>query len=192
MEKILRAQTTLRTRKDIMNYNTEELRQMTTPMGLAHFESTYESDRYYDDISSISFSNSDDSEVGESTINESTINESTINESTINESVDNTYSEYDPESDSSEPELIFKDNSKKKIKIKTLPKDESEKHKLKTQLIEKELDELTRKKRWTDRVKCQVCGKEYSRSNGSAHRGTKIHKVYEKANRRLLKLLRGK
>lgn len=32
---------------------------------------------------------------------------------------------------------------------------------------------------WSDKIKCEICGKEYGRSNSSAHKGSKFHRKAE-------------
>ncbi|HTO16891.1 MAG TPA: hypothetical protein VLZ83_14075 [Edaphocola sp.] len=40
-----------------------------------------------------------------------------------------------------------------------------------------------------DRVICEICGGNFKRSHRSAHNKTKIHKVYEDMNKKLVNLL---
>lgn len=40
-----------------------------------------------------------------------------------------------------------------------------------------------------DKVKCELCGIVFSRSNRSKHKKTKMHKVYENLNLKLMKAL---
>lgn len=41
----------------------------------------------------------------------------------------------------------------------------------------------------SDRIKCDLCGKEYVRSNRSHHKKTKQHQLYDKINKKLAKLV---
>jgi hypothetical protein len=43
--------------------------------------------------------------------------------------------------------------------------------------------------KWNDRIKCDTCGKEYSRSNQSAHRKTQYHKIYANVGDKVKKIL---
>ena len=47
----------------------------------------------------------------------------------------------------------------------------------------------TKKPTWNDRVKCDVCNKEYNRSAGTSHRGTKLHQAYLNKNKKLVGLI---
>ena len=42
-----------------------------------------------------------------------------------------------------------------------------------------------------DRVKCQVCGKVYTRSGSAKHKKSQQHKIYEDINNKLLKAILG-
>jgi hypothetical protein len=42
---------------------------------------------------------------------------------------------------------------------------------------------------WTDRITCSTCGVEYSRSNQSGHRKTKVHTAYAEMNDKIRDLL---
>lgn len=41
----------------------------------------------------------------------------------------------------------------------------------------------------TDKVKCKICSKSYTRSNSSNHKKTVYHKTFEKLNNKMRKLL---
>lgn len=41
----------------------------------------------------------------------------------------------------------------------------------------------------TDRLKCEVCGKEFFRSGRTKHNQTKHHLLHEKMNKKLMKML---
>lgn len=58
---------------------------------------------------------------------------------------------------------------------------------------EEEVQETQPRKKvhWRDRIKCQICGGEYTRSAVSAHRGTKKHQIYAQANKKFLSILQG-
>lgn len=43
--------------------------------------------------------------------------------------------------------------------------------------------------KWSDRIKCDVCGKDFIRSRRCAHNKTKIHLAFEKMNKKLRKIL---
>ena len=45
------------------------------------------------------------------------------------------------------------------------------------------------KAHWSDRIKCDVCAKEFTRSARNAHNLTKEHLIYSKMNKKLKKLL---
>jgi len=47
----------------------------------------------------------------------------------------------------------------------------------------------TEKAKWNDRIKCEICGTEFIRSNRSAHNKTKAHKIYSDMNQKLKKML---
>lgn len=47
-------------------------------------------------------------------------------------------------------------------------------------------------KHWSDRIKCNVCGIEYIRSNQSAHKRTRVHQAYQDMNDRVRDLLLNK
>lgn len=49
--------------------------------------------------------------------------------------------------------------------------------------------EPKKKTHWSDRVKCDVCNKEFTRSARSQHKKTQVHQVYAKMNKKLQKLL---
>lgn len=42
---------------------------------------------------------------------------------------------------------------------------------------------------WSDKIKCDVCGNEFIRSNRSNHNKTKQHQLYLKMNDKIKKLL---
>lgn len=48
-----------------------------------------------------------------------------------------------------------------------------------------------KKAQWNDRLVCKICGGEYTRSAVTAHRKTNKHKIYEKAGKKFLNILRG-
>jgi hypothetical protein len=41
----------------------------------------------------------------------------------------------------------------------------------------------------TDRIKCKICGKEYTRSHVTNHRKTQHHQTFAKVNKKLQELL---
>ncbi len=41
----------------------------------------------------------------------------------------------------------------------------------------------------TDRIKCEICGKEYFRSGSTKHKRTEYHRAMERVNKKLLDLL---
>ena len=45
------------------------------------------------------------------------------------------------------------------------------------------------KAHWSDRIKCDVCGKEFTRSARSMHNKTQHHVTYSKLNKKLAELL---
>lgn len=47
------------------------------------------------------------------------------------------------------------------------------------------------KAKWNDRIKCEICGVEFTRSNRTAHNKTKTHKIYSEMNQKLKKILLG-
>lgn len=49
--------------------------------------------------------------------------------------------------------------------------------------------EPKKKAHWSDRVKCEVCNKDFTRSARSQHKLTNHHKTYEKMNKKLRELL---
>ncbi|HLX52499.1 MAG TPA: hypothetical protein VKR58_01065 [Aquella sp.] len=44
---------------------------------------------------------------------------------------------------------------------------------------------------WSDRIKCEVCGDEFTRSAGTLHRKTRHHQDFEKMNNKMRKILIG-
>jgi len=52
-------------------------------------------------------------------------------------------------------------------------------------------DPTKRKAQWSDKLKCEICGKMYTRSAKTSHNGSQFHKIYENANKRMIALLRG-
>jgi len=40
-----------------------------------------------------------------------------------------------------------------------------------------------------DRIKCNLCGKEFTRSNRSHHNNTQVHLLYKKVNEKMSKLV---
>lgn len=42
---------------------------------------------------------------------------------------------------------------------------------------------------WSDRVKCKICGKEYTRSAITAHKKTQYHKIYKRMDKKFRKIL---
>ena len=45
------------------------------------------------------------------------------------------------------------------------------------------------KAHWSDRIKCNVCGKEFTRSSRTKHNKTQHHRTYEQLNRKLVEFL---
>lgn len=48
---------------------------------------------------------------------------------------------------------------------------------------------LNKKKSERDKIKCDICGIKYTRSNKYGHVRTKVHKLHEKMNSKLRKIL---
>lgn len=46
--------------------------------------------------------------------------------------------------------------------------------------------------KWKQRVRCNICGSEYTRSNSAAHKKTKRHQIYLEASNKFLKVMTGK
>lgn len=49
--------------------------------------------------------------------------------------------------------------------------------------------ETNQKKKPNDRIKCEICGKEYFRSGSTKHKRTEFHQAHVKINKKLLDLL---
>lgn len=43
--------------------------------------------------------------------------------------------------------------------------------------------------KWSDRIKCKICGKEYTRSAVMAHKATQFHKLHEKFDEKIRKIM---
>lgn len=56
-------------------------------------------------------------------------------------------------------------------------------------LVKRGRPPLETKPHWTDRMKCKICGKEYSRSAVTAHSKTNHHKTYAKFNDKIRNLM---
>lgn len=46
------------------------------------------------------------------------------------------------------------------------------------------------KKKWSDRVECEICGREYTRSAKSKHYKTQYHIAYTEMNEKIKRLLK--
>lgn len=46
-----------------------------------------------------------------------------------------------------------------------------------------------KKKNWFDRIKCDVCGKEFTRSARTKHNSTQYHQIYSCLNTKLIKII---
>lgn len=46
-----------------------------------------------------------------------------------------------------------------------------------------------KKSHWSDRIKCNICGKEFTRSCRKSHEITKHHQTYAKLNTKMKKIL---
>jgi hypothetical protein len=57
------------------------------------------------------------------------------------------------------------------------------------QPIKKEIVKKVPNKPWTEKVKCEVCNKEYSRSGVTSHRGTKLHQYKLSMSQKFIGLL---
>jgi uncharacterized cysteine cluster protein YcgN (CxxCxxCC family) len=57
------------------------------------------------------------------------------------------------------------------------------------QPIKKEIKKEAENKSWTDKVKCEVCNKEYARSGVTSHRGTKLHQYKLSMSQKFIGLL---
>ena len=55
--------------------------------------------------------------------------------------------------------------------------------------IKKEIVKKVPNKPWTEKVKCEVCNKEYSRSGVTSHRGTKLHQYKLSMSQKFIGLL---
>lgn len=42
---------------------------------------------------------------------------------------------------------------------------------------------------WSDKIKCKVCGREYTRSNVSNHKKSQFHRTYENINNKVRKFI---
>ena len=51
---------------------------------------------------------------------------------------------------------------------------------------------IIKKAKWYDRVKCQICDGEFTRSARSNHNRTKVHRLHEDMNSKIRSLLLGK
>ena len=45
-----------------------------------------------------------------------------------------------------------------------------------------------KKKQWSDRIKCHICGVEYTRHSQSRHRKTRKHLIYMDMHKKMMKL----
>lgn len=52
--------------------------------------------------------------------------------------------------------------------------------------------ETKKKAHWSDRIKCEICGKEFTRSARTKHNQTQHHQTYANLNKKLASLLLGK
>lgn len=168
-----------RVNKVVTDYSGKDLEYLIHPIGRAHYESTADPNEGWEDTE-LSYSSDDDFA---ECITEIPKWKHELYD--VSDEPSDYVSEELSEQPSDSESPIF---TRKSDLIKLEPKDE---HSLKTKLIEAELEKITNK-HWSDRITCEICGKVYTRGNVTSHRGTQIHRVYEKANKRLLKLMRGK
>lgn len=80
-----------------------------------------------------------------------------------------------------EKELVLMDKDELKNIMKPL---EKAKYKHNVGRPKKELHT-----KWSDRITCKICGKEYMRSNSSSHKKTNHHKLHEQMNNKIRDIL---
>lgn len=50
------------------------------------------------------------------------------------------------------------------------------------------LNSKIKKETWKNKIKCNVCGKHYTRSNLTHHRNTEIHKAFDNINKKMMEI----
>lgn len=93
------------------------------------------------------------------------------------------------DSDSSSYEVLLDDLGKPSEETEETEESEESEETGESEESEESEEVIIPKKKPTDRLECPICGKTYTRSNSGHHKKTNYHKMYEKANNKLRKLL---
>lgn len=160
----------LREDKVVMDYDEEELQYLGSSIGAATYNYDLEESQKYGTVLDEDKDNIDDEYEG--------------SESFASDSDEDSYEDiYTDATDSDEAEesetQFLLGGAQVELEKATEPKMEIVRQPVK------------KKAHWKDRIKCQICGGEYTRSAVSAHRGTKKHQIYAKANKKFLNIMQG-